>query len=169
MNNSIINKSEPYQETHNSCMNVFEKPTCDVCGRKCKTVIEIKREDSEESQTYCFLHGRTCAMEAMQIFFSQNPDEEYLCIRRLDYKPIGISSNSKNSKSNRKGLGLSLRYEIMRRDGFQCVLCGASGADANIEIDHILPVSKGGGNDKENLRTLCFKCNRGKSNKMENQ
>jgi len=51
----------------------------------------------------------------------------------------------------------------MNRDGFQCVKCGASGKDANLEVDHIIPISKGGKSTMDNLETLCFKCNRGKS------
>jgi hypothetical protein len=65
-------------------------------------------------------------------------------------------------------VGKSLRYDIMRRDNFACVLCG-QGADDGIklEVDHIHPRSKGGGNEESNLRTLCFDCNRGKRDKIE--
>lgn len=58
------------------------------------------------------------------------------------------------------------RYEVMRRDGFQCVLCGNSGKDARLEIDHKIPVSRGGSERINNLQTLCFKCNRGKRDKV---
>ena len=62
----------------------------------------------------------------------------------------------------------SLRYEIMKRDGFRCVLCGREASDGvKLEVDHILPVSKGGKTVKSNLRTLCLECNRGKSNKYD--
>jgi hypothetical protein len=33
-----------------------------------------------------------------------------------------------------------------------------------LEVDHILPVSKGGDNSSDNLITACYDCNRGKSN-----
>jgi len=33
-----------------------------------------------------------------------------------------------------------------------------------LEVDHVVPVSKGGKNDMANLITACFDCNRGKSN-----
>ena len=57
----------------------------------------------------------------------------------------------------------SLRYQVMRRDHFRCCLCGVSSADgAKLEVDHILPVSKGGQTEMNNLRTLCERCNRGK-------
>ena len=62
----------------------------------------------------------------------------------------------------------SMRYDIMRRDGFRCVLCGLSAKDgAILHVDHIIPVSKGGKTEMSNLRTLCEKCNIGKSNKIE--
>jgi len=58
-----------------------------------------------------------------------------------------------------------LRYEIMRQDEFACHLCGRSGSDAKLVVDHIVPISKGGKTIKDNLQTLCFECNSGKSNK----
>ncbi len=57
-----------------------------------------------------------------------------------------------------------LRYKIMQRDSFRCRLCGASAADgAKLHVDHIFPVSKGGKTEPDNLRTLCERCNLGKS------
>ena len=62
----------------------------------------------------------------------------------------------------------SMRYDVLRRDGFKCVLCGMSSSDgAILHVDHIIPVSKGGKTVMSNLRTLCERCNLGKSNKIE--
>jgi uncharacterized protein YozE (UPF0346 family) len=66
-----------------------------------------------------------------------------------------------------RSMSNSRRYDVLRRDQFQCVLCGASGGEAKLEVDHIIPVSKGGSDDLDNLRCLCFKCNRGKHAKIE--
>jgi ATP adenylyltransferase len=46
----------------------------------------------------------------------------------------------------------------------RCALCGATSAEGRIEVDHIIPRSKGGTNDISNLQALCDECNRGKSN-----
>lgn len=62
----------------------------------------------------------------------------------------------------------SLRTKIKERDGYACKHCRISVADEPhllLEIDHILPVSKGGLSVETNLQTLCWKCNRSKSNK----
>lgn len=56
----------------------------------------------------------------------------------------------------------------MKRDGFRCVLCGRTAADGvKLHVDHILPVSKGGKTEVDNLRTLCDECNLGKSDKYD--
>ncbi len=62
----------------------------------------------------------------------------------------------------------TLRYDVMKRDGFRCVLCGRTADDGiKLHVDHILPVSKGGKTIMSNLRTLCEDCNRGKSDKYD--
>lgn len=62
----------------------------------------------------------------------------------------------------------SLRYDVMKRDHFRCCLCGRSSKDgAKLEVDHIIPVSKGGRTTMDNLQTLYWDCNRGKSNKNQ--
>lgn len=68
----------------------------------------------------------------------------------------------------RKIMSHSLRYDIMKRDGFRCVLCGRSANDhVTLHVDHILPVSKGGKTEYGNLRTLCSDCNMGKRDKYD--
>jgi hypothetical protein len=65
-----------------------------------------------------------------------------------------------------RDINLRLRFLVMKRDNFKCCICGASPAkDSTIElhIDHIVPWSKGGETELDNLQTLCSKCNRGKS------
>jgi len=61
---------------------------------------------------------------------------------------------------------LRMRYMVLKRDKYKCVLCGRSPAkDASVElhVDHIVPFSKGGLCVMENLQTLCEMCNFGKS------
>lgn len=72
------------------------------------------------------------------------------------------------SKVERGEVSDSLRYDVMNRDGFRCVICGASANEGvRLHVDHILPIAKGGKSNIENLRTLCERCNIGKSDKME--
>ncbi len=57
-----------------------------------------------------------------------------------------------------------LRAQVLMRDEAKCCLCGASPRDgAKLQVDHVLPWSKGGETVLENLQILCEKCNVGKS------
>ncbi len=56
----------------------------------------------------------------------------------------------------------SLRFEILRRDGFACTYCGAKAPEAVLHVDHVVPVALGGNDDPSNLTTACEDCNAGK-------
>lgn len=76
----------------------------------------------------------------------------------------------KNSiKGQRSLMTKSLREKIKERDNYTCQMCNVSTREQDLlllEIDHIIPVSKGGLSTFDNLQTLCWKCNRTKSNKI---
>lgn len=73
------------------------------------------------------------------------------------------------AKEQRALMTKKLRDHIKKRDNFTCCNCGNSTyAEPNLllEIDHIIPVAKGGCTVEDNLQTLCWKCNRAKSDKI---
>lgn len=73
------------------------------------------------------------------------------------------------SKEQRALMTSKLREYIKKRDNYTCCNCGNSiYAEPNLllEIDHIIPISKGGCTTENNLQTLCWKCNRAKSAKV---
>ena len=81
------------------------------------------------------------------------------------YQP-GYSNRKPSRKPVRQTIGPKLRLQILQRDNFRCRYCGATSLSTELEVDHIKPVSRGGGNDLNNLQTLCRSCNRGKSNRI---
>lgn len=63
----------------------------------------------------------------------------------------------------------ALRKWIKERDDYECQMCGLSAHEERnllLEIDHIVPLSKGGITSEENLQTLCWRCNRSKGSKL---
>ena len=76
----------------------------------------------------------------------------------------------KKSMAGQRSLMTSkLREKIKQRDNYTCQKCGLSINDEKnllLEIDHIIPISKGGMSIEENLQTLCWKCNRTKGAKI---
>ena len=64
-----------------------------------------------------------------------------------------------------------LREKIKQRDDYTCCNCNLGIKDEQnllLEIDHIIPVSKGGLTTENNLQTLCWRCNRTKGARIEN-
>ena len=57
----------------------------------------------------------------------------------------------------------SIRATVLVRDGGRCRRCRRS---INLEVDHIVPLSKGGGTEESNLQVLCRRCNRIKARKL---
>ncbi len=79
-------------------------------------------------------------------------EEEYLKL---------VSSVSR--KRNSRRISKSKRLEVFERDGWSCKVCSSK---SNLVIDHIFPVSKGGGKEISNLQVLCDSCNSIKDNKV---
>lgn len=74
---------------------------------------------------------------------------------RIKYKP-----------EDSRTIPLGIRLKVLSKDNFRCIFCGRSPATdigVKLHIDHIVPFSKGGLTIIENLQTLCFDCNLGKS------
>lgn len=75
----------------------------------------------------------------------------------------------KSAAGQRSLMTAKLRNSIKTRDNHTCKFCSVSlAAEPHLllEVDHIVPVSKGGASVEENLQTLCWRCNRTKSNRI---
>ena len=64
----------------------------------------------------------------------------------------------------RMPISKKLRFEVLKRDKFQCQYCGVKAGEGDIvlHIDHIIPVASGGETEITNLTTACQPCNLGK-------
>jgi len=56
------------------------------------------------------------------------------------------------------------RYNMFLRDMYQCQYCSDTFPTIDLTIDHVLPLSKGGGTNWENCVSACKKCNTKKGN-----
>ncbi len=73
-----------------------------------------------------------------------------------------------NDKTPRISLPPDLRKYVFERNNYQCQSCHKIDLTAkSLQIDHIIPLAQGGANDLSNLQTLCAKCNREKSAKLD--
>jgi hypothetical protein len=98
-------------------------------------------------------------------------DETFKIIYISDKRPEalnGLINHIETYDTRKRNIPLSTRIKVFERDNYTCRICGRNPTEDNVklEVDHIIPFSQGGSNKLDNLQTLCFDCNRGKSDKI---
>ena len=104
-------------------------------------------------------------------FRVENFYEEFIkfaCLERMYYEPdifdeIESFLNRKRMYSTNVKEWKRISKHVFNRDKYTCQYCHVVGGI--LEVDHIIPFSKGGSDDFENLVTSCRKCNRQKKDK----
>lgn len=89
-------------------------------------------------------------------------DEE---LRRLKEQVANFEAIERNLKdsSNRRAIPDDAKLLVWSRDGGVCVKCGAS---KDLHFDHIIPHSRGGSDEAENIQLLCRTCNLAKADRL---
>lgn len=88
----------------------------------------------------------------------------HLCPAFFVNEPCTETSTLRNRNRN---ISHATIIRVARRDNNTCQNCGRILLDREIEIDHIIPYSRGGTSDESNLRVTCLECNRKKGKKVE--
>jgi 5-methylcytosine-specific restriction endonuclease McrA len=99
------------------------------------------------------------ALKACQAWADRNRDQ---------VREMGQRSARKRRAIKAKVGGTHTRADldrIFKQQRGKCALCKCSLEKAIKELDHIIPISRGGDNGPGNLQWLCRPCNRSKSNK----
>lgn len=60
---------------------------------------------------------------------------------------------------NKKRIPTNIRRQVIERDGLHCVYCDEDLTNAEVHLDHVIPESKGGLTNYQNLQVTCRKCN----------
>lgn len=88
-------------------------------------------------------------------------------LQKFGSYPGSLEKPQRDIFGGRSGISAGVRWRVFERDGRRCVVCGrAASAGIELHVDHIVPVSRGGGDSIENLQVLCAPCNLGKSNRV---
>jgi len=89
------------------------------------------------------------------------------CAKRLHEYVAARGEGIWNHKWLDSPTGGAMRLRVLEAGGRRCALCGATHKERMLDVDHILPHSKGGPSTFENLQVLCSKCNRAKGNRSD--
>jgi hypothetical protein len=125
--------------------------------------IQIQNEEAEKlnKEHWCIV------VATHQYFITGNYLENLLEIHRQKWNKLHNGKN-KTVKNGRTPFTKSIRHEVFKRDSYKCIECGASKDDRCLHVDHIIPVSRGGTDELDNLQTLCEGCNLAKKNRIIN-
>jgi hypothetical protein len=89
-------------------------------------------------------------------------DEELLSLRSY-VSNVEAAIEFRTNGPQRASIPDDIKMFVWSRDGGACVKCGSK---EKLHFDHVIPVSKGGGNSNQNIQILCETCNLRKSNKI---
>lgn len=141
----------------NSCYETTDDLICDVCNKKTESVYVLSPISGEGIKFACY--KGECFLKLFKEMLLEHDDGYLKACKITDTK---FTTKKTTKKKVRAELTLKLRYKILKRDNFMCVVCGRRPPEVELCVDHIKPVSKGGNNIESNLRTLCTDCNLGK-------
>lgn len=157
---------------------------------KLKIDVDVSRKRNVDKEKLLILLKEQYTLEDLERKYSKqkykNDDEAPdIYIRGVRYRTDGVfilikvqveieelralyNQSQINSQHERNKMTPKLRKYIKERDNYTCQCCGRHMPDGcGLHIDHIVPISKGGKTEPDNLQVLCSICNLKKSNKME--
>lgn len=74
---------------------------------------------------------------------------------------MAFYQRQRRAKIKGNGIFKVTKKELIRLYGLPCIYCGSN---LNVEIDHVIPIDKGGNHGIGNLAPACMSCNRAKRN-----
>lgn len=171
------NKSEIYKQFINKILNSSDDVNYENIGISkeefCKRELKLLNGMIKNQYIDCkFTVNMSYSSPKGKVNLSKsetfNFDQMVISFNSISRSHLDRETYKNLSKVERGEVSDSMRYDVMNRDGFRCVICGASANEgARLHVDHIIPIAKGGKSEYENLRTLCERCNIGKSDKIE--
>lgn len=130
------------------------------CSKECK-YNHTKMMKAKYRLLHPKIHNKKLCKECNKEFIERNKNHRfcsYECSKNYydKIKNFLIVDNTTTYNAIMK-----LRFEILKRDNFQCQYCGRSPKKdgCKLHIDHIIPRHFGGTNEPSNLITSCQECN----------
>jgi len=127
---------------------------CRICGQ------QFIRAVNRSKKAVC---AQVCAPACARIDRKQKRQQ-------LSHTPHGRARKAASRAFRKSALGQGETfdpYEVFARDGWSCQRCGrqtperlrGSHDSAAPELDHVVPLARGGLHTRDNTQTLCRKCN----------
>lgn len=131
---------------------------------KTENKLFIKFAKTPQIVFYIYVRLDLTRINGRHVYYKEgyfNADEISSLIKRIKNQKNGRFLDEEIWKSvvrvERGKVSNKMRFAIYSRDGYRCRMCGRKTND--LEVDHIIPIAKGGKTTYNNLQTLCHYCN----------
>ena len=144
---------------------------CKSCGKERWTRLKNNKQ--------MYLHCRSCGVKGTAANYNGAGNPRWnggISLDMVAYRRNWKSSNRDKVClyfHNRRIKGsiindlTSEQWESIKKEHrFRCANCKRTEPEIQLTIDHIIPISKGGGNTKSNVQPLCLSCNLRKFTKI---
>lgn len=156
------NQLPPSEDHIIACSHIRKKRFLRLENSLCDSIFQCPVSDISVTVVFAYTspHGRNS--------YHRQREYSHAKIQNILQQLESIRAYQQSKDYQRALMTPSLRYDVMKRDQFRCCICGISAQEgAKLHVDHILPVSRGGKTELNNLRTLCDRCNLGKRDKYD--
>jgi hypothetical protein len=166
--NLVLSQTEPIcldQKEHTWYLTAWHYRVSDrdtMANRKNRFISKKSYDDVWLYQDVIYGINGEHSRDEQKLLILEYADKERRKFERLKNK--FSAKQSEELKYERARIPEEVRIAVWRRDQGRCARCGNR---ENLEYDHIVPVSKGGGNTERNIELLCQDCNRAKGNRIE--
>jgi 5-methylcytosine-specific restriction endonuclease McrA len=143
--------------------------------KKCKRIVSIRKRLKEEAdeikeiQTVINKHKENMELLKHEICTTRLDNDE-ICEKLLNkmikenenYAMNWVNENLITNKEEKRHVNGYMKRIVAVEQQWKCIKCKEY-LDVAYEIDHIIPINKGGSNQKRNLQALCRKCHGNKT------
>lgn len=183
--NGILNKKPDAERVRNGktqaeWISERGKRQCRECGsdflseakrRLCDACREGAKAERRRASLEAYAAARACRDCGVCVGEFQRRCEQCAAIHKRAMRRTHRREHHRNHRSRARKYGVPYESfkatEIFDRDGWRCYLCGVKVLaeyrpprhDRNPTLDHVVPMSKGGGHLRTNVRCCCWACN----------
>lgn len=120
--------------------------------------IKVMKHSTRKTKGYYVLDTFT-----NRVLWKHMTNEELVQVKRDKTESVDIKRNS-NGKIKRRTYSQDTRKLIYNNAGGCCELCGRKLLFEDMSLDHVIPLSRGGIDNVENLSCVCYEDNQFKNN-----
>lgn len=149
-----------------------KETACEILARP-EVAAEVRRRIAERRQQFLEARSIQISRHARAKLLAYFGGDELAATRAIERIILATLDSQSASlallDAQRVALDSPTRYATLARAGFKCQACGAKPRpdnDVELEIDHILPITRGGRDVPANRQVLCCACNVSKGNRF---